>query len=405
MLTYFKLLSPKKYINNESKFFYNFKNRMMSSKISEEKKINYYNKKYEEKVIPFTRNTNNIENQNEIYNSNIGKDYYSNINNMCSFLKTNKPKFFEDFELIEFINNGSVGYVYRGNVKKSKKSIAMKFIMNDNKKDKKDKKEFFQEFEINRKLHNPHINEMYALTKINNDSYFLILEDGKYGDLNHLIKILLKRKSLTEASLDYFGIQILKGLEHMHKCKILHLDIKPGNILIDSNLNAKLTDFSVSCSYASFNPGDEARIPLAGTSKFMSPEILSRKNIKIRDCEKIDVYSFGVCLYYLFFGEFPYNLNQVKSKDYPEIIRKIEEEKLEFPKDLEASELLKDFLSKTLEKDISKRLNIRQALNHPWIQGSSIIFDEKENVCNQENFLIKLITDNIPKFNEYIKKK
>ena len=146
----------------------------------------------------------------------------------------------------------------------------------------------------------------------------------------------------------------------------------------------------------------------------MSPEILSRKYIKIRDCEKIDVYSFGVCLYYLFFGEFPYNLNQVKSKDYSEIMKTIEEKKLEFPKDVEASELLKDseasellkdFFSKILEKDISKRFNIRQALNHPWIQGSSIIFDEKENLCNQESFLIKLITDNIPKFNEYIKKK
>lgn len=221
---------------------------MISSIISEEKKINCYNKKYEDKVIPFTKNTNNIENQNETGNSNNGKDYYSNINNMSSFLKTYKPKFFEDFELIEFINNGSVGYVYRGNVKKSKKPIAIKFIMNDNRKDKKDqkrssKKEFCQEFEINRKLHNPHINEVYALTRINNDSYFCIIEHGKYGDLANLLKNLLKRKSLTETSLDYFGPQILKGLEHMHKCKVLHLDIKPGNILIDSNLNAKLTDF------------------------------------------------------------------------------------------------------------------------------------------------------------------
>ena len=381
---------------------------MKSRIISQEKSINYYNKKYEDKVIPFTRNINNIENKNEIESSNNGKDYYSNINNMSSFLKTNKPNFFEDFELIEFINNGSVGHVYRGNVKISKKPIAIKFIMNDNrkdKKDKKDKKEFSQEFEINRKLHNPHINEIYSLLRINNDSYFCILEYGKYGDLNNLLKNLLKKKTLTETSLDYFGPQILKGLEHMHKCKVLHLDIKPGNILIDSNLNAKLTDFSVSCSYASFNPGDEARIPFAGTSKFMSPEILSRKNIKIRDCEKLDVYSFGVCLYYLFYGEFPYNLNQVRSKDYSEIMKKIEETKLVFPKDAGASELLKDFLSKILEKDITKRLNIRQALEHPWIKGSSIIFDEKENVCNQENFLIKLITDNIPKFNEYIKKK
>jgi hypothetical protein len=64
---------------------------MISSIISEEKKINCYNKKYEDKVILFTKNTNNIENQNETGNSNNGKDYYSNINNMSSFLKTYKP--------------------------------------------------------------------------------------------------------------------------------------------------------------------------------------------------------------------------------------------------------------------------------------------------------------------------
>ncbi len=377
---------------------------MNSSIITKENKINCYKKKLEDKVSSFTKNTNNIQNKNEIMNSYREKDYYSNINNISSFLKTYKPKFFEDFELVEFINSGSVGHVYRGNVKRSKKAIAIKFIMNENRKDKKEsKKKEFQEFEINRKLHNPYINEMYSLTRINNDSYFCAIEYGKYGDLINLLKNLLKKKSLTETSLDYFAAQILKGLEHMHKCKMLHLDIKPGNILVDSNLNAKLTDFSVSCSYAQFNPEDEAKIPFVGTCKFMAPEILSSKNIKIRECEKIDIYSFGVCLYYLFYGEFPYNLNQVRSKDYPEVLRKIKEEELEFPKDKEASELLKDFLSKTLEKDHTKRINIRQALNHPWIKAAQIIYDEKENICNLENFLIKLITDNIPKFNECIK--
>lgn len=375
---------------------------MNSKPFYEEKNINNYNNNNEDKVFTHINNTNNTQNKSETGCSKYEKDYYKNIKNMNSFLKANGPKFFEDFELVDFINNGSVGYVYRGNVKKNKKPIAIKFIMNEN---RRDKKEFYQEFEISRKLHHPNINEIYALTKINDGSYFFIIEYEKYGDLINLVKNLLKKKTLTETSLSYFAFQILKGLEHMHRCKILHLDIKPGNILIDSNLNAKLTDFSISCSYAAFNPGDIATIPFSGTSKFMSPEILLRKNIKIRDIEKIDVYSFGVCLYYLFYGEFPYNLSQVKSKNYPEILKNMEEKKLEFSKDIEASELLKDFFAKTLEKDYTKRLNIRQALNHPWIRGAAIINNEKENIYNQENFLIKLITDNIPKFNEYIKKK
>ena len=47
-------------------------------------------------------------------------------------------------------------------------------------------------------------------------------------------------------------------------------------------------------------------------------------------------------------------------------------------------------------------MNINQALNHPWMKGVNIIFDEKENISCQENFMIRLIKDNIPRFNEYI---
>ena len=78
-------------------------------------------------------------------------------------------------------------------------------------------------------------------------------------------------------------------------------------------------------------------------------------------------------------------------------------EKLEFPKNIKVSDKFKDFLSKILDKDYTKRLGIKDALKHPWIKAYDILDEEKQNISNQESFLIKLITDAIPKFNQYIK--
>jgi serine/threonine protein kinase len=244
---------------------------------------------------------------------------------------------------------------------------------------------------------------MYSSLKINNDCKFLVLEYAKYGDLNYFMKILLKRRVLSETALNYFGKQILEGIEYIHRCKIVHMDIKPGNILIDSNLDAKITDFSVSCSYLEFHPEDTVKFPFAGTGKYIAPEILSKSHLKIKEAEKIDIYSFGVTLYYLFYGEYPYNLKDIKEREYDIILKKIQNEKLTFPENIKISNLCKDFLEKVLEKDYTKRFNINQALNHPWIKGSEIIFNEKEYIINLQNFLINLITNNIEKFNEYIK--
>ena len=133
----------------------------------------------------------------------------------------------------------------------------------------------------------------------------------------------------------------------------------------------------------------------------MSPEVNTKAQIKIKENEKFDLYSLGVTIYYLFYGEYPYNNGQDNTNKEENSSHK--KEKLIFPEKRKMSKLFKDFLTKILDKDYTKRLNIREALNHPWIQGSKYIMDEKENMCCSENFLISLVTDNIFKFNEYIK--
>ena len=373
---------------------------------------NILEKNINEKNLIQKNNKNKIDNLSTKGTTLEGKNIndFSNRNNLISYLNNNNSSFFENFDLLEYINSGSSGHVYKGLYKgQIKRQVAIKFLINNKRKEKQEEKENIkkesknnQEIAISKKLHHKNITEIYAYFKTENIDYS-VLEYGKYGDIEFFLKKLLKRNALSETSLNYLGKQILDGLQYIHRCKVAHLDIKPSNILIDSNLNCKITDFSVSCPYSSFNPEDLVKFPVVGTRKFMAPEILSKEHMKIKETEKIDIYSFGVSLYYLFYGEYPYKLKEVKGKDYNDILNKIKDEELTFPEKRKISNLFKDFFEKTLEKDYKKRLSIKQALEHPWIKGSQIIFDEKENTYCQESFLIRLITDNIPKFNEYIR--
>ena len=329
------------------------------------------------------------------------KQIYNSLPKMKEFIREKYNKFFENFELTNFISSGGTGKVFEGYLKRAKKkqNLAFKFKISENKKLDKDS----QEITILKKLHHKNITEIYAFIKMDDFSNFSVLELGKHGDLENFQKKLIKRKVLSETIICYFTKQILEALQYIHKCKIIHMDIKQGNILVDSNLNAKLTDFSVSCSYSAFHPEDLVKFPYVGTSKYMCPEIIDRTHMKIKEGCKIDIYSLGVTLYELAFGCYPYNLDEVGNKDYKNILKKIKEEKLEFPKDRNVSKLFKDFLKGLLDKDYTKRFNIQKAINHPWVKGADIIFDEKENSFCYENFLINLITDNIPKFNSYLK--
>ena len=176
------------------------------------------------------------------------KNYYKDLAKMNEFLRQNCCKFSEEFELVNYINSGSSGIVYEGRTKRGKKKkLALKFQIEEK------KAKGTQEISILRKLHNKNITEIYAYIKMNDYSNFCALELGNYGDLDNFKQVLLKRKVLSETMINYFAKQILEALDYIHRCKIIHMDIKQGNILVDSELNIKLTDFSVSCYYGSFN--------------------------------------------------------------------------------------------------------------------------------------------------------
>ena len=373
-------------------------------------KTESFNKEYsKEKIkIETPKNESKIKSINEIF---------ENLIKLKQYLSEKCKDFNEKFEITELIKSGSAGAVYRGQMKnkscKQLKQIAFKFLFNNHSykeirekktknKSKKNRKERNQHLEIS--IHGmlkfKHIPEIYGYYPISDNSC-IAMEYTKYGDIENFKRTVLKRSSLSETLILYIAGGILEALKYIHiKKKIIHMDIKQQNILIDDFLIIKLTDFSVSINYKN---KDYIDLPMVGTCYYMSPEVLNRRRISAKDASKVDIYSFGVLLYMFAFADYPYNLNDVNSKDYAKISRNIDEKELEFPNDTGHSKMFKNFVKNCLNKDIKKRYNIYQAMNDPWFKGYHIILDEKEKLYNAGKFVIDLMVDNLKSFNEYIK--
>ena len=278
-------------------------------------------------------------------------------------------------EILNFLDSGSESNVYHisisskdKNKKNDKKDAIMKLIIDKRKSKKK-------EIYISEILKNKNIICCYTHSFLDDqgESPFLIMEYAKYGNLRNFNDKVLKRTFFSESLICYLAYQILNGIKYMHICKVAHMDLKP-----------------------------HIKLPFVGTNFYMSPEILKSDTIKVKDLHKVDLYSFGVILYNLAFAKYPYGLEKEDAHNYKIILEKIETNELTFPNTEDYSSYFLDFLSKLLEKDIEKRMNMSDALNNYWINGGRLLLNEQEKVYNAGVFLSYLLTDHISDFNSYI---
>jgi len=363
----------------------------------------------------------NIKSQIDIKKTNFRqlKDFYKTKSNLHNYLRNNNcNQFLENFELLNYINSGGSGVVYKGCLRKNPiDKVCLKFLLNkteieniikpnNNKKNILSKDSKIEEINIQKKLQHKNIVKYYDFFDLK-DYGCIVMELADSGDIDMIRKKMTDKNYLSETFLAFITKQILDGLCFIHKNKIIHMDIKQQNILIDKNLEVKITDFSVSLSYEKVQSHEKIKLPLSGTNPFMSPEVLSKAQIDIEDASKIDMFSLGVMLYNLSIGDFPYNLNINLKKNFDEVLEKIKNNDLEFPenkiKSRRYSNLFIKFLKNLLDKDIKSRISVYEALDDPWIKGTELIFEEKEKIGDNLKFLLKMSCDNIRSFNEYLK--
>ena len=360
-------------------------------------------KKFEEiKKEQINNNTNSVmsttpKSLNEIYND---------IGELNKYLIEKAPEFYEKFELLEFKKCGSAGSVLKAqtkikaqNSKAKPKIVALKFLFNG--KEGKAKKEInHQEIIAHGSLKHKNIPQIYGYYKIGDNSC-IAMEYSHYGDLENFKKKVIKRAPLSESLICYILGGLAEAVYYIHTHnKIIHMDIKQQNIVIDDYLNVKLTDYSISINYRNLK---NISLPMIGTCYYMSPEVLKKETIPANYASKIDVYSIGVLLYLLAFCDYPFKLKEVDNKNYAQILKNIQQYDLEFPTDMENSKPFLNLLRNCLSKDIKKRYDIYQLMNDPFVKGYQIILNEKEKLYNAGKFVIDLMVDNILNFNQYLK--
>ena len=333
-------------------------------------------------------------------------EIYNDIEELNNYLIQKAPDFYEKFELLEFKKCGSAGSVLKAqtkiktqNSKTKPKIIALKFLFNG--KEGKSKKEInHQEIMAHGCLKHKNIPQIYGYYKIGDNSC-IAMEYSHYGDLENFKKKVIKRAPLSESLICYILGGLVEAVYYIHTHnKIIHMDIKQQNIVIDDYLNIKLTDYSISINYRNLK---YINLPMIGTCYYMSPEVLRKDTIPVNYASKIDVYSIGVLLYLLAFCDYPFKLRDVDNKNYAQILKNIEQYDLEFPTDMENSKPFLNLLKNCLNKDIKKRYDIYQLMNDPFVKGYQIILNEKEKLYNAGKFVIDLMVDNILNFNQYLK--
>ncbi|KAJ0508020.1 putative transferase, protein kinase RLK-Pelle-DLSV family [Helianthus annuus] len=194
-----------------------------------------------------------------------------------------------NFDVANKIGEGGFGPVYKG-VLQDGTLIAVKQLSS---KSKQGNREFLNELGVISALQHPHLVKLHGCC-IEGNQLLLAYE---YMENNSLARALFGPKE-WKLELDWptryrICIQIAKGLAFLHeesRLKIVHRDIKATNVLLDKNLNAKISDFGLARLDEEDNTHISTRV--AGTYGYMAPEYALRGYLT----DKADVYSYGIVL-------------------------------------------------------------------------------------------------------------
>lgn len=203
------------------------------------------------------------------------------------------------FQIIEPIGRGGMGQVYRALDKSLQRYVAVKVIHSkkDSFLDSQGRERLMHEAVAQARVNHPNIVTIFYVGQ-ESETTFLAMELIDGCDASRLIE----RGNVRYEEICSIAIKITSALRMASETGIVHSDIKPQNLLIQSNGDVKLSDFGM----ARISEGeDDQNQLLGGTPSYLAPELLAHGKPTIQT----DMYALGVTLFELSFGELPIKLS------------------------------------------------------------------------------------------------
>ena len=210
------------------------------------------------------------------------------------------PMMLEHFELKSKIAAGGMGTVYNATDTVLDRNVAVKLMQAELADDEEGLDSFYAEARAVAKLNHTNIINLYQFGKYN-DQLYLVMELASSGSLDKLID---EQQIVSELLVLDVGVKIASALSSGLKHDLLHRDIKPGNILFNTEGEPKLIDFGLACKSEA---GVDYSEQIWGTPYYIAPEKLRREP----ETFLADMYSLAGTLYHALTGRTPFDAPQI----------------------------------------------------------------------------------------------
>ncbi|KAM5379570.1 hypothetical protein ACJZ2D_003918 [Fusarium nematophilum] len=268
-------------------------------------------------------------------------------------------KTINDYVILEDMGQGAYGQVKLARHKQSGRKIVLKYVTKrrilvdtwtrDRKLGTVPLEIHVMEFLRRPELRHPNIVEMQGFFEDDVNYYIEMTPHGLPGmDLFDYIEL---RTNMDESECRSIFVQVANAIHHLHtKARVVHRDIKDENVILDGEGNIKIIDFG-SAAYIKSGPFDV----FVGTIDYAAPEVLAGK--PYRGTEQ-DVWALGILLYTIIYKENPfYSIDEIMDRDL----------RIPFTMSEESIDLIRCMLN----RDVTKRYDINQVLEHPWCQPAA----------------------------------
>jgi serine/threonine protein kinase/tetratricopeptide (TPR) repeat protein len=206
------------------------------------------------------------------------------------------------YRIVEEIGRGGMGRVYKAEDKELDIAVALKMIRPEYSSNPRFIQRFKEETLLARSISHENVIRIHDIGEVD-DIKFISMDFIKGHDLRELIHTSGALSVETTVSITR---QICEGLKSAHQKLVVHLDLKPRNIMIDSEGKVYIMDFGVAKSQEAHEIGPEKRF--IGTPAYISPEQAKAEKVDQRS----DIYSLGIIIYEMLTGQRPFEADTIE---------------------------------------------------------------------------------------------